>query len=241
MVKFGFGFGFVVGFTMTWFIYLKWINSGEKSDCPLDLYRILNIAVYNGFMAIALYLNIMFSFILDSSGIFGGWNDSLSPIVYCLVFLLFHKGFQLLAAKSGMTDEIYAVCYRSMLIVQTVCILLLQYYDVASILTAFLCGEIFAVSLHHSRKVRPKAFLRWLKMKCSGFSCKRHPKITIILTALITNCLLAALTFWDIKGKLQSNPLHFLLGAAAGMISAIVLLVFFFWYLNRKKQPDQHK
>ncbi|MBR5362649.1 MAG: hypothetical protein IK134_04930 [Oscillospiraceae bacterium] len=190
-------------------------------------------------MAIGLYLNLMFSYVLDESGCFGDWKNSLSPIVYCFVFLLFHKIVQHLTGQSGMTDEIYAVCYQSMLIVQTVGILLLKYYDAASILIAFLCGEIFAVSLCRNRKVRPKAFLRWLKMKCSGFSCTSQ-KTKDTLTALITNCLLAVFTLFDM-GTSESKLLRFFVGVFAGILSAILLIVFLFWYLNREKQPDRHK
>ena len=94
------------------------IPDGEKkkSGFSLNPVTVLNIAAYNGFMAIGLYLNLMFSYVLDESGCFGDWKDSLSPIVYCFVFLLFHKIVQHLTGPSGMTDEIYAVCYQSMLI-----------------------------------------------------------------------------------------------------------------------------
>lgn len=236
-----FGFGFIIGFTVSLLIYLKWINSGrkKKSGFSLNPVTVLNIAAYNGFMAIGLYLNLMFSYVLDESGCFGDWKNSLSPIVYCFVFLLFHKIVQHLTGQSGMTDEIYAVCYQSMLIVQTVGILLLKYYDAASILIAFLCGEIFAVSLRRNRKVRPKAFLRWLKMKCSGFSCTSQ-KTKDTLTALITNCLLAVFTLFDM-GTSESKLLRFFVGVFAGILSAILLIVFLFWYLNREKQPDRHK
>lgn len=224
------GFGVLLGIIAVLIINQLCLSKQQRKDQQAvhavhSDTSILNIFLYDAFMAIAAYMNVFFCFVIEYGEFYGDWSDCVSAVLYFLIFILFHKIFQMTHKNSDMTDALYVLCYRSMLVVQSCFLLYLKKFEIAAITLTFLCGELFSVSLHHNRKVLPKAFFKWLDMKIQAMKNTDRTQLIHALLAVLFNILLGFCTL-D-AADISFNPKMIAAGFAVSAASfSFVLRIF---------------
>ena len=183
-----------------------------------------DIALYDLFMVIGVYVIMLLMSWLNESEKFGEWTECVSAVVYWAMIMFVNLVYNFICKNNSLTDETRTVCYRSMMVIQSVCLLLLHFYDIAAMMIAFFFGEILAVTLRQGNELNFAAIINQISRKISEIKALEKRQIISAVLAVFINILLGGGMVYDLKTQ-QIDWGKLLVGVLIGAAAAGLLIL----------------
>lgn len=214
------GFGAIIGFTLLMLVFFKYFANDMIAK------NTLNVSIYSAFLCAGAYVNVAIASMLKEYKNCKIISEYAPIIIYALIFILLNRAFNFVFKHNHISSEVRTTSYRSMLLLQIICLLILGLHDILSIMLTFYLGEIFSVQLK-GEKHNPENHV-----------LQNDEEDKIRRERLISRCLNIILSIFILLDHKTAkfSPELILLGLPIGFISAVVFLIICYYVTNKKSK-----